>query len=278
MATLNKQEAPLELPLDVPTIMAIGVVTFIIANVLHEGVGHGGACLLVGGVPQELSTAHFSCSVDDSDGWQARVVSSAGTLVNFMAALVFGLCFRRMSSERQALRYFCWLAMCNNYFVAAGYPLFSGVLNLGDWVSVTRDWHPEWMWRLLLISIGAVLYFAVGIPMALKNMATLIGSHPADRLTRAFKLTFWAYLAGAAATSIGALFNPIGPFLIFTSAAAAFGGNSAFAWMTQLLKGERFANTSESRVQIERSWPWIGAAAATLAVHIAILGPTIKFG
>jgi len=34
--------------LDLLTVAAIGIVAFSVATVVHEGVGHGGACLLAG--------------------------------------------------------------------------------------------------------------------------------------------------------------------------------------------------------------------------------------
>lgn len=50
-----------QLSLDLLTILAIGIISFIIKNVLHEALGHGGACFLVGGTPLVLSSAHFDC-------------------------------------------------------------------------------------------------------------------------------------------------------------------------------------------------------------------------
>jgi hypothetical protein len=263
--------------LDTLTTMAIGIVSFIVANVLHEAVGHGGACLLVGGAAEQLSSAHFSCHLDISNGWQERAVASAGTIANFLAALLFGIAYGRMSVQRQSLRYFCWFAMCNNYLVAAGYPLFSGVIGVGDWVDVVQGWQPTWMWKLALVISGAVLYFVIGIPLILKRIAPLIGAHPIERLARASALTVPPYIAGAVATSIGALFNPIGAYVIFTSAAAAFGGNSALGWMTQLLKGSRFPQCSQSLVIINRNWAWIATAAVLVLAHIFILGPSVRF-
>jgi hypothetical protein len=264
-------------PLDRLTIMAIGVVTFIVGNVLHEAVGHGGACLLVGGVPEQLSSAHFNCHLDIANGWQEKWVASAGTLVNFIAAFVFAVLYYRSNLQQQSVRYFYWLAMSANYFVAAGYPLFSGVIGVGDWVDVVQGWEPAWLWRVLLIASGAILYFAIGIPFVLKSMTSLLGADPKERISRAATLSVIPYLAGATAMSIGALFNPIGSFVIFTSAAAAFGGHSAFAWMTQLLKGDRYS-VAGSSVIIERNWTWIVAAVIVLLVHVFVLGPSIRFG
>jgi len=41
------------------TVAAIAVTAYTLANILHEGLGHWGACLLVHGVPRVWSAVHF---------------------------------------------------------------------------------------------------------------------------------------------------------------------------------------------------------------------------
>lgn len=49
------------LSIDLLTILAIGIILFILKNVIHEALGHGSVCLLAGGTPLVLSSAHFDC-------------------------------------------------------------------------------------------------------------------------------------------------------------------------------------------------------------------------
>lgn len=58
---------------DLGTIIAISIVAFAIANALHEGVGHGGACELTGGHARVLSSVHFECDQDN------RFIAAGGT-------------------------------------------------------------------------------------------------------------------------------------------------------------------------------------------------------
>jgi hypothetical protein len=46
------------------TIVAIAIVATVIADFIHEGLGHGGMCAATGGQPLALSTVYFECSVD----------------------------------------------------------------------------------------------------------------------------------------------------------------------------------------------------------------------
>ena len=65
---------------DLLTIAAIAIVATVIADFIHEGLGHGGMCVVTGGRPLALSTVHFECSAD------TRLVAAGGTLAN----LIFG--------------------------------------------------------------------------------------------------------------------------------------------------------------------------------------------
>ena len=54
------------------TIASIGILAYMLGNVLHEGAGHGGACILVGARPLVLSSVHFECSAE------SRLVMAGG--------------------------------------------------------------------------------------------------------------------------------------------------------------------------------------------------------
>jgi len=85
---------------DFATIIAISIVAFAIANLLHEGAGHGGACLLTGGHAKALSSVHFDCTRD------SRFVSAGGTLVNVIAGLLCWIAIRFLRHASGHLQYF----------------------------------------------------------------------------------------------------------------------------------------------------------------------------
>jgi len=110
---------------DLWTVIAIAIVAYVFASIIHEGVGHGGACLLTGRHPLAMSTVHFEC---DGEG---RIVAAGGTIANFAAGLGFWVA-SRLASRATQLRYFLWLSMTINLLQAGGYFLFSGVGNIGS--------------------------------------------------------------------------------------------------------------------------------------------------
>jgi hypothetical protein len=61
--------------------------------------------------------------------------------------------------------------------------------------------------------------------------------------------------------------------VLISAAAASFGGASALAWMTQLLRNrERFPPRDVPAEGIARSWPWLVTAALTALFFIVVLG------
>ncbi len=137
---------------DLLTVAAIAIVATVIADFIHEGLGHGGMCIATGGRPLALSTVHFECSAE------TRLVAAGGTLANLIFGALFW-CASRAVKQSAPWRYFFWLLLTFNLFEAGGYFLFSGIGNIGDWTAVVAGWQPAWAWRVGLVALGAVTYF-----------------------------------------------------------------------------------------------------------------------
>ncbi len=266
MANVRADDAP-----DVATIAAIAIVAYVCASVIHEGIGHGGACLLTGGHPIALSTVHFEC---DREG---RLVAAGGTIANFVAGLVFWLA-SRIAAQSTRLRYFFWLSMTVNFLQAGGYFLFSGVGNFGDWAEVIQGLQPPWLWRIGLIIVGIISYMLF-VWIALLEFRPFVGQNHTERLQRAKKLCLVPYLTGGILSCIAGMFNPVGLILVAVSAAAAtFGGTSGLAWMWQFFRGNRVPTVALEMPLLSRSRAWMIAAGILGVLFVVILGPGLKFG
>jgi len=252
------------------TVVAIAAVAYVCASILHEGIGHGGACVLTGGKPVAISTVHFEC---DHEG---RLAAAGGTIVNFAAGLVCWLGLRIVSHATR-LRYFLWLSMTINFLQAGGYFLFSGVGNIGDWAVVIQGFQPAWLWRvgLTMLGVGSYLIF---VWIALLEMRPFLGQAEPERLQRAKKLTLVPYFTGGILSCVAGLFNPVGMILVAISAAAAsFGGTSGLAWMWQMFRGDRIPRTAFEMLPLSRSLGWMITAGIMGVLFISVLGPGLKF-
>lgn len=253
---------------DLFTVAAIAIVAASLAGIIHEGLGHGGMCLVTGGRPLALSSVHFECSTN------SRLVAAGGTLANLLFGAIFWLASRAITT-RTEWRYCFWLMMTFNLFRAGGYFLFSGIGNFGDWADVITGWQPVWAWRTALTLLGAVSYFLIFIPFAVRELRPFLGT---NRVRRARRLTLVPYFSSGIFSCIAGAFNPVSPMLILLSAAASsFGGDSGLAWMWNLLRGSRIPDTTLQMPELRRSWTWITSAAILAILFVTVLGRGVKF-
>ncbi len=155
---IAKQSGP-SLP-DLPTVTAIALVAYAASNVLHEAVGHGGACLALGGKALVLSSVHFECGEQAMSALALRGVAAGGTIVNFIVGSLALVVLKKANPLRTPhAAYFLWLFATLNLLSGAGYFLFSGVGDIGDWADVARGTMPPLLWRPAMSVFGGALYF-----------------------------------------------------------------------------------------------------------------------
>jgi len=254
------------------TVGAIAILAYMLGNVLHEGLGHGGACVLAGAKPLVISSVHFECSQE------GRLVMAGGTIMNFLAGAVFFVLGRLTGPRYPRLKYFLWICMTVNLYTATGYFLFSGIGGIGDWGDFIQGLGPQWLWRIGLTVFGAATYL-LAARISLLELRPLIGSDKEERFRRAVRLSAIPYFAGGILMCVAGSLNPQGAIPILISAAAStFGGTSALMWTPQLLKGGTTIpyGPAAEPMPIHRSWPLIVAACAIAIAFIGVLGPSVR--
>ena len=252
---------------------SIAILAYMLGNVLHEGLGHGGACVLAGGRPLVLSSVDFECSSD------TRLVMAGGTLINMAAGAVFFALGRLTGPSSPRLKYFFWIAMTVNLFTGTGYFLFSGIGGIGDWAEFIQGLDPQWVWRTALAILGAVTYWLAAL-ISLLELRPFIGSDQEQRYRRAVRLASIPYFAGGILMCIAGAFNPHGMMLILISAAAStFGGTSGLMWTPSLLKHGVLVpyGPPAEPMPVPKSWRLILGSSAIAFAYVAVLGPSVRF-
>jgi hypothetical protein len=274
MGQVIAKQSGLSLP-DLPTVAAIALVAYAASNVLHEAVGHGGACLALGGKPLVLSSVHFECGEQAMSALALRGVAAAGTIVNFIIGTLALVVFKTAKPlQKPHAAYFLWLFTTLNLLSGAGYLLFSGVGGIGDWADVARGTMPALIWRPAMSVFGGALYFLLARQSA-QWLRSLVGSGELA-MRRSKLLTVPAYIAGGLLYCLSGLFNPVGPVLIAISAAAtSFGGASGLLWLTEFLR--RGEHSAAPAAALDRSYVWIVAGCVVSLIFVATLGPSIHF-
>lgn len=273
MGPVATNESDRSLP-DLLTVTAIALVAYAASNVAHEAIGHGGACVVLGGKPHVLSSVHFDCGEEAISALARRGVAAAGTIVNFIAGAIGLVALTATSPVRKPhMAYFLWLFTTLNFLMGAGYFLFSGVGNIGDWTDVASGTASPFIWRPAMAVLGGALYFLLARRSG-QRLGALVGSDDAS-MRRSRLLSVPAYVAGGLLFCLSGLFNPVGPVLIAISAAAAsFGGASGLLWLTQFTRG---STRSAEPADLKRSYAWIVAGCIASGVFVGILGPGIHF-
>jgi hypothetical protein len=263
---------------DLLTLAALAVVAYALADLVHEGLGHGGTCLLVGGRPRVLTSMHFEGDTEGLPPLANRLIAAGGAVANLLAAAV-ALAFLRLSRDRSPAAWlFLWIFVSINLMQATGYLLFSGVGDIGDWSAVIRDWSPAWAWRLALAVVGGLSYFLV-VRWSMKALAGRLEETGASRVRAAYAYTLTPYLVGCGLYVVAGLLNPGGLVLVAISAlASSLGGTSGFAWGPQLLHDPDIPSASGRVARLPMSWAWIGLAGVVALAFVSVLGPGIRFG
>ena len=263
---------------DYLTVIALSLLAYTLAVLLHEHLGHALACLLLGGHPTELGAFYVDCEYGHMPDLSIRLVALAGPLVSLITGMVGLLVLDRLPPSACHLRYGAWLFGTIGLMTATGYLLFSGFTGLGDF-GTSRDGvlylaTPEWLWRLTLVVLGGAGY-ALVLYLSLKKMDQIIGGEGAERVRRAHKLALTSYVSGGLMSVLISLLNPHGFIIVLISAAASsLGGTSGLAWMMQLLNRTRASPAAPLR--LDRNWVWVITGFAVTVIYALIFGPTLR--
>jgi hypothetical protein len=248
---------------DLLTVCAISLLAEILANLLHEGLGHAATALLTGAKSGLLTTVSWSSDFD------SRLVAAGGTLANLAAAMVFWMMLRHATGGSVRWRFFLLTSLAFNLLAGTGYFFFSGVTNFGDWGEVIAGLPAHWFWRALLVVGGMASYF--GAVLVVGTALVRYVGVPRNAPRRLRTLTFVPYFAAVLLLCAGGLLNPIGIQLVWQSALPAVAGaHSGLLWLRYYIpKGTVPERPSGV---IDRSYLSIIVAAAVSLVFIFIVG------
>lgn len=236
------------------TLIAIAFAAYFVADIAHEGLGHGGACLALGGRVLMLDTTFEDCSI------RARLIDGAGPVTAILVALLSWTWLRYAPPRASAARIFLCLVFAFAGFWNVGYLIKSGLTYSGDWHFVVEGLQPAAAWHIGLAVVGVALYAGA--------MRMLAQVWPAgDGMTsRAFAIS--AYLAAAILSAAAGALDPRGAAIVLSDALP-----SSLASIGLVLVGSR----QTAQAAVTPSALWIAAGLACAVVFVALLGPGLRF-
>jgi hypothetical protein len=282
VATDTAQSDALELRAPLPdrlTLIAVSALAYIVAVALHEHLGHGGACVLLGSHLSEMGAFYVNCDDTRLTALSVRLVALAGPVISLVTGVLGLAVARRVPHSAPTGFYFSWLLGSLGLMLAAGYVLFSGISGIGD-LGTGRDGalfeaKPEWVWRVALTILGGFAYWWA-VQCAARAIAPRAAAQGTARIRCARLTALTSYLAGGAVSLAIGIFNPYGLVVVLTSAiASSMGGTSGLLWMMRFLQRYPAGVPAPRGLYFPRSWTWIGISAAIVIAYGVVLGPTI---
>jgi hypothetical protein len=147
------------------------------------------------------------------------------------------------------------------------------VTAFGDWAAVISGLQPHWLWRALLVVVGACSYYAAVLVVGIE-LVRYVGI-PRKEQARLRRLTIVPYVSAILLASVAGVLNPLGIQLLWQSALpATAGGQSGLLWLQHYIS--RQTEPKRSPEQLVRNYGWIGVAAVLAVVYVVVLGRGIR--
>jgi hypothetical protein len=248
----------------VVTLLAVAGAAYLVADAAHEGLGHGGACLALGGKLIAFSTTFEDCSI------RSRLIDGAGPLIGIVVALLAWLWLRFAPPRAAPQRAFLCLVFAFAVFWNVGYMVKSGLTDQGDWAFVIGGLRPGAVWHAGLTILGIVLY-AIAMRMLGAVIRRTLATGTSGITPFGFALT--ALLAAGALSAAAAVFDPRGASTILTDALPSSLGSFGLVWVGWII-GKRSADL---RIAVPASPAWITVGLGSAIFLVAVLGPGLRF-
>jgi hypothetical protein len=254
------------------TVIAIAVIAYAGVNITHEIIGHCGTAALLGNKCLVVSSTYIPRAIEPL-AWKNNVIIAAGSTANWAIGLVcFGL-LRAWRTARPALRYFLWLSMCVNLFLASTYVTIAPIVEFGDAYILISGLQNQLFWRGGIVLAGAAAcWLSFGLCRAELGRLIGVGGRAARRV--AWELVVPAYVAGGVVTVASGLFSQLEFKVAQLEAAGGTFGLTIWLLLLPLLIPQE-PTPAQHPFMLTRSIGWIVAGALTALIFIGVLGPGI---
>ena len=247
------------------TIGAIGVLAMCVVTFDHEGLGHGGACLLLHGHITLLSSSIFHCDV--RSGW----IDPAGPAMNLLLGTLALIVSRFTPEDRPKLKLFLIAVTAFSYFWEAGYVMDAMRTRHGDlyfFAQFMLGDVPLWL-RWVAAGCGVALY-VVGVGLTSRALLRL---WPEAAMARRVARTLWIGASlGAAVAALAYHGEGWGDLrdAVLEIAACAFP-------LLFIPLASRTTGAAESPFVIARSYSAIALSIVVFGLFTATLGRGVAF-
>jgi hypothetical protein len=178
------------------TFSLIGIAAYMFADILHEVVGHAGACLIQGHKIELLTSVYFRSSPG------SIITDIGGPVSNLLFALLIYLILNQTKSLSLLSRLFLLNMMAYNLFWFSGTILQSSFSKTGDWAFAMTEINIGIFGKFILI-IGSIVAYIFSIKL-IKAQVTKFTSYFSEFQLK--QSIYYSYFAAAIGAIIAGLF------------------------------------------------------------------------
>ncbi len=144
--------------IDIPTLVAISTMAWVLVNVSHESIGHAGAAALLGIPVRAVSTTTAYIEWDQASSIGAyRTIVAAGTFVNLVSGAAALIILGLLRIVNSATRYFLWLFATFSFIIVAMNLVSVILIGGGDWAGFIGTLEPRGLWTAIIIGVGMII-------------------------------------------------------------------------------------------------------------------------
>lgn len=171
----------------------VGILSYVVADIIHEVIGHGGTCLIIGNKIELLTSVYFKSSPGNI------LVDIGGPTAN----LIFGGLTFYILTRTSFAKLFLFQVTAYNLFWFSGTILHSAISKTGDWTFAIKEIVSEPYRKILLITVGILFYIIIlrvlNFYLSIKNKEQQI-----EHLTK--NNIFYSFLFASVAAFVAGLF------------------------------------------------------------------------
>jgi hypothetical protein len=241
------------------TIAAIGLIAYVSADFAHHALGHGGACLALGGKIKSLSSIFVDCSL------RGTAIDLAGPIANLVLGLIALLVVRFLNSPSTTRLFFILVAAFNLFWIELQF-VFSAATKTDDWAWAIKQLSINDLCRYSMVVVGILIYI-----ITIRIIANLIT--PFAQLSVRVKIIVAITWIAAGVIAIATAVFDAHPLTALLQSAVPQSLLLAIGLLFLPRAALEFSVKKKVALPIEFSFAWVGAAAIIAILSILFLGP-----
>lgn len=178
------------------TLISIGILAYMLADLAHEAIGHGLVSIIIGNKITLLSSVYFRSQP------HSFITDAFGPLLNLFAGIVLLIVLKMRSFSGIYVKLFFIIAYVFQMFWFSWMCMYGAVTNSGDLAFYFPERSSAFMWRTVLLFTGCCTYW-----ISFQSASKIIQSSSLIRNRKFYTVTYLS--AGFAALFAVAFYRPV---------------------------------------------------------------------